>query len=90
MPAGVAVALAGPSGAGKSTLLHVLAAIEPVDSGRVLVGDVEVSALRRRELVGTEGALLGAAGGTLVAVLAGLIPATLAGRRTVTAELTAE
>jgi putative ABC transport system ATP-binding protein len=49
--AGSSVAITGPSGSGKSTLLHVLAAIEPVDSGRVQVGEREVSALSPRELV---------------------------------------
>jgi putative ABC transport system ATP-binding protein len=45
------VALWGPSGSGKSTLLHVLAAIEPVDAGSVVVGERDITALKRRELV---------------------------------------
>ena len=48
---GSSVSITGPSGSGKSTLLHVLAAIEPVDSGRVRVGEHEVSALSARGLV---------------------------------------
>jgi putative ABC transport system ATP-binding protein len=49
--AGTVAALWGPSGSGKSTLLHVLAAIEPVDSGEVVVGERDLAKLERRELV---------------------------------------
>jgi putative ABC transport system ATP-binding protein len=48
---GSVVAVTGPSGSGKSTLLHVLGAMMPPDSGRITVGDTEVSALSRREQV---------------------------------------
>ena len=35
----------GPSGSGKSTLLHVMAGLDTVTSGRVWVGDTEISGL---------------------------------------------
>jgi len=40
----------GPSGSGKSTLLHCLAGLDRVTSGRVFLGDVEVSACSEKEL----------------------------------------
>jgi putative ABC transport system ATP-binding protein len=55
---GEAVALLGESGTGKSTLLNLVAGLEPVDGGRILVADVDVcrlspdaaAALRRRRI----------------------------------------
>jgi multiple sugar transport system ATP-binding protein len=35
--------LVGPSGCGKSTTLRMLAGLEPVDAGRILIGDRDVS-----------------------------------------------
>jgi putative ABC transport system ATP-binding protein len=49
--AGGMVAITGPSGSGKSTLLHLLGAMDVADSGKVCVGEVEVTALSRREQV---------------------------------------
>ena len=43
--AGASVAITGPSGCGKSTLLGLLAGLEAPTSGRVWVGDVDVTAL---------------------------------------------
>ncbi|HUF83345.1 MAG TPA: ABC transporter ATP-binding protein, partial [Acidimicrobiia bacterium] len=43
-------AIMGPSGSGKSTLLHCLAGLDGVTSGRVFLGDVEVSACSEKEL----------------------------------------
>jgi putative ABC transport system ATP-binding protein len=48
---GSAIALMGPSGSGKSTLLHVIGGMDRPDAGHVLVGDLDVSAMSRRELV---------------------------------------
>jgi putative ABC transport system ATP-binding protein len=39
------VALMGPSGSGKSTLLNLIAGIDKVDSGRILIGGVDISSL---------------------------------------------
>jgi putative ABC transport system ATP-binding protein len=39
------VAIMGPSGSGKSTLLHCLAGLDSVTSGRVTVGDVDLTGL---------------------------------------------
>ncbi len=45
IPSGKITALAGPSGSGKSTLLHLLGLIEPVQTGNLLYGGQEFSAL---------------------------------------------
>jgi len=47
--AGATVAVTGPSGSGKSTLLHLIGAMDTADEGRIAVGDVEVTALARRD-----------------------------------------
>jgi putative ABC transport system ATP-binding protein len=53
IPAGQFTAVMGPSGSGKSTLMHVLAGLDDVDSGHVLLGDTDVTALneKRRTLL---------------------------------------
>jgi putative ABC transport system ATP-binding protein len=43
-------AIMGPSGSGKSTLLHCLAGLDTVTSGRILVGDADISAMSDKEL----------------------------------------
>ncbi len=43
---GSLTALSGASGSGKSTLLHLIGAIERPDSGTIMSGDTEVTALR--------------------------------------------
>jgi len=43
-------AVMGPSGSGKSTLMHCIAGLDTLTSGRVFVGDVDLSELNEREL----------------------------------------
>ncbi len=43
-------AIMGPSGSGKSTLLHCLAGLDRVTSGRIFLGDVEISASSEKKL----------------------------------------
>jgi putative ABC transport system ATP-binding protein len=40
----------GPSGSGKSTLMHCLAGLDSLSSGRVLIGDTDLSTLSDKEL----------------------------------------
>ncbi len=47
MAAGEFVSLMGASGSGKSTLLNLIAGIDRPDSGRIMVGDTEITALSR-------------------------------------------
>ncbi|MDQ3896732.1 MAG: ABC transporter ATP-binding protein, partial [Actinomycetota bacterium] len=47
---GAFTAIMGPSGSGKSTLMHCMAGLDSITSGRVFVGDVELSALDDKEL----------------------------------------
>jgi ABC-type sugar transport system ATPase subunit len=42
---GELLVVVGPSGSGKSTLLRAVAGLEPLDSGRVLIGDRDVTAV---------------------------------------------
>ena len=50
MEKGEFVAVMGPSGSGKSTLLNVIATIEPLSGGEILVDGAPVSALGEKEL----------------------------------------
>lgn len=42
VPKSNVVALIGPSGAGKSTLIRTINALEPIDNGEIIVGDVSI------------------------------------------------
>ncbi|MBU1229619.1 MAG: ABC transporter ATP-binding protein [Proteobacteria bacterium] len=44
------VALMGPSGSGKSTLLNLIAGIDHVDAGTILVGDTDITTLNESAL----------------------------------------
>jgi putative ABC transport system ATP-binding protein len=48
--AGAFTAIMGPSGSGKSTLMHCLAGLDELTSGRVLIGDVDLTTLRDKDL----------------------------------------
>jgi putative ABC transport system ATP-binding protein len=43
-------AIMGPSGSGKSTLLHCLAGLDTPSGGQVFIGDVDISALKDKQL----------------------------------------
>lgn len=43
-------AIMGPSGSGKSTLMHVCAGLDSATSGRVYIGDVDLTTLKDNEL----------------------------------------
>jgi putative ABC transport system ATP-binding protein len=47
--AGESAALLGESGAGKSTLLNLIAGLEPVDAGRILIDGIDICALSPAE-----------------------------------------
>ncbi|SEG28153.1 putative ABC transport system ATP-binding protein [Thermomonospora echinospora] len=47
---GAFTAIMGPSGSGKSTLMHCLAGLDTVTSGRVTLGEVEITGLGDRRL----------------------------------------
>jgi putative ABC transport system ATP-binding protein len=48
--AGAFTAIMGPSGSGKSTLMHCLAGLDTLTSGRVYVGETDLSGLDDRDL----------------------------------------
>lgn len=50
LPGGQFTAIMGVSGSGKSTLLHCLAGLDSLTSGRVMIGDTDLSLLDDREL----------------------------------------
>ena len=52
IPSGQLVAIQGPTGGGKSTLLQMLGALDRPTSGRVALGDAELSHLPDRKLGG--------------------------------------
>ena len=48
--AGEFTAIMGPSGSGKSTLLHCLAGLDTPTTGQVFIGDVDITALKDKQL----------------------------------------
>jgi multiple sugar transport system ATP-binding protein len=46
---GELLVLVGPSGSGKTTALRMLAGLEPLDGGRVMIGDRDVTEVRPRD-----------------------------------------
>jgi putative ABC transport system ATP-binding protein len=87
LPAGRFTAIMGPSGSGKSTLLHCLAGLDSLTSGRVLLGDVDISRLNDKQLTRLRRDRIGFVfqAYNLVPTLTALenitLPSTLAGRR---------
>jgi putative ABC transport system ATP-binding protein len=49
LPTGQFTAVMGPSGSGKSTLMHVLAGLDDVDSGQVLLGATDLTTLTEKD-----------------------------------------
>ncbi len=48
--AGQFTAVMGPSGSGKSTLMHCMAGLDDLTSGRVMIGEVDLTELKEKEL----------------------------------------
>ncbi len=47
---GAYTAIMGPSGSGKSTLLHCIAGLDTLTSGKVYIGDIDLSSLSEKKL----------------------------------------
>jgi putative ABC transport system ATP-binding protein len=52
LPTGHFTAVMGPSGSGKSTLLHCMAGLDDLTSGKVFIGDVDLTTLSEKRLTG--------------------------------------
>ena len=50
LPRGRFTAVMGPSGSGKSTLMHMLAGLDSLTSGEVMIGNIGLSGLSEKEL----------------------------------------
>jgi putative ABC transport system ATP-binding protein len=50
LPDGQYTAIMGPSGSGKSTLMHCMAGLDTLTSGRVYIGDIDLTTLSDKEL----------------------------------------
>ena len=91
--AGRFTAIMGPSGSGKSTLLHCLAGLDPLTSGHVYIGDVDLGSLSEKQLTLLRRRAVGFVfqSFNLVPTLSArdniVLPMTIAGRRTDTAFL---
>ena len=53
------LALMGPSGSGKSTLLNLIAGIDKADSGTIIIGGIDITALSETELAQWRGVNVG-------------------------------
>jgi putative ABC transport system ATP-binding protein len=95
LPRGAWTAVMGPSGSGKSTLLHCAAGLERVDTGRVLLGDTDITTAADRELTTLRRSRIGFVFqsfnliGSLTAAQNVALPLRLAGRRPARAEVRA-
>jgi putative ABC transport system ATP-binding protein len=91
--AGRFTAIMGPSGSGKSTLMHTLAGLDDLSSGRVFVGETDLTTLKDKHLTRLRRDRIGFVfqAFNLVPTLTALenitLPASLAGCRTDTAWL---
>ncbi|MDQ6617132.1 MAG: ABC transporter ATP-binding protein [Actinomycetota bacterium] len=80
-------AIMGPSGSGKSTLMHCLAGLDRLTSGRVLIGDTDLSSLGHKGLTNLRRDRIGfvfQAFNLVPTLTAGeniILPVTLAGRK---------
>jgi putative ABC transport system ATP-binding protein len=59
IPAGRVVAITGPSGSGKSTLLGLIAGLDAPSEGRIVIDDVDITALDEDGLARLRGAKIG-------------------------------
>src|SRR5690349_14000217 len=50
IPADSFTAVMGPSGSGKSTLMHCMAGLDAMTSGRIWIGETDISTMRDRQL----------------------------------------
>ena len=55
---GQSVAIVGPTGAGKTTLVNLILRFYEVDSGRITLDGVDITAMRRDDLRGQVGMVL--------------------------------
>ncbi len=91
--AGRFTAIMGPSGSGKSTLMHAVAGLDDLTSGRVFIGDTDLTTLKDRALTALRRDRIGFVfqAFNLVPTLTALenitLPASLAGHSTDTAWL---
>jgi len=56
---GAFIGIMGPSGSGKTSLLNVIGCLEKPTRGRVMIGQIDVYSLPRRELAGVRAKIVG-------------------------------
>ncbi|MCK5487224.1 MAG: ABC transporter ATP-binding protein, partial [Desulfobacterales bacterium] len=52
-------AIMGPSGSGKSTLMNIIGCLDRPTSGKIMIGDLDISQLQDMELAGIRGKKIG-------------------------------